>query len=239
MNLGHILKVKDLEAWYGPLQVLFGIDMDVYEGELVAIIGPNGCGKSTTLKSIAGVIQEKRGRIGVDRKLISRKQPHDITRLGISFVPQGRQVFPTMTVEENLEMGGFILDSKTMKKRQGSVYTFLPELRRWRNKKATFLSGGQQQLLSIGRALMLKPRILLLDEPSLGLSPNAMKDVFRKIIDIKRSGTTIILVEQNAKAALKIADRAYVLESGRNKLTGRGKDLLKDKRVSRLYLGGE
>ena len=234
-----LLKIIDLEAWYGELKILHDVNMEVYKGELVAIIGPNGSGKSTTLKSIAGVIQKKRGKIFLDGKKISRKQPHDVTRIGMSYVPQGRRVFPTMTVEENLEMGGFILDPGVMKERLNDVYRFLPELRRWRNKKATFLSGGQQQLLSIGRALMLKPRLLLLDEPSLGLSPKAMQEIFRKIIDINKSGTTIVLVEQNAKAALTLADRAYVLELGKNKLTGKGKALLDDKRVSKLYLGGE
>lgn len=234
-----ILRIADLEAWYGELQVLHGVTMHVNSGELVAIIGPNGSGKSTTLKSIAGLLQKKKGAIGFEDKKISRTRAHQITRLGISFVPQGRRVFPTMTVEENLEIGGFILSDKLVKERLAEVYSFLPDLKRFRNKKATFLSGGQQQLLSIGRALMLKPKVLLLDEPSLGLSPKAMKAIFRKIVEIKKKGTTVILVEQNAKAALEIADRAYVLELGRNKLTGEGKKLLNDKRVGKLYLGGK
>lgn len=234
-----LLNISNIEAWYGELQILHGINIHVNKGELVAIIGPNGSGKSTTLKCIAGLIKKKRGRIFFNRKLLSNKQPHNITKLGISYVPQGRRVFSTMSVEENLEMGGFILPKNVMKARLADVYNFMPELKYWRHKKATFLSGGQQQLLSIARALMLKPELLLLDEPSLGLSPKAMQDIFQKIIEIKKTGATIILIEQNAKAALKLADRAYVLELGKNKLTGTGISLLKDKRVSKLYLGGE
>jgi branched-chain amino acid transport system ATP-binding protein len=233
-----LLRIDGLEAWYGALKVLNRVDMQVFEGEIVAIIGPNGSGKSTTLKSVAGFIQKRRGKIFFGDRIISRKKPHDITKLGISFVPQGRRVFPRMTVEENLEMGGFILDHDVMKARLRDVYKFFPQLKEFRTKKATFLSGGQQQLLSIGRALMLRPKLLLLDEPSLGLSPKVMSELFRKIIEINKQGTTILIVEQNAKAALAIADRAYVLELGKNKLEGRGKDLSKDKRVSRLYLGG-
>jgi branched-chain amino acid transport system ATP-binding protein len=233
-----LLGLKDVEAWYDKLQVLKGVDMRVYPGEIVAIIGPNGCGKSTTFKCITGLIQKKTGKIFFDGRFISRKKPHEITKLGISIVPQGRRVFSNMTVEENLEMGGFILDKGVMRNRIKDIYRFIPELKGWRNKKATFLSGGQQQLLSIGRALMLKPRLLLMDEPSLGLSPIALKGVFKKILEINEMGTTIMIVEQNAKAALKIADRAYVLELGKNKLEGTGKELLEDPRVSKLYLGG-
>jgi ABC-type branched-subunit amino acid transport system ATPase component len=233
-----LLRIDGLEAWYGALKVLNGVDMQVFEGEIVAIIGPNGSGKSTTLKSVAGFIQKRRGKIFFRDRLISRKKPHEITKLGISFVPQGRRVFPRMTVEENLEMGGFILDNDVMKSRLRDVYKFLPQLKEFRTKKATFLSGGQQQLLSIGRALMLHPKLLLLDEPSLGLSPKVMSELFRKIIEINKHGTTILIVEQNAKAALQLADRAYVLELGKNRLEGKGKELLKDKRVSKLYLGG-
>ena len=238
MRKKPILKLKDIEAWYDKLQVLKGVNMKLYQGDFVAIIGPNGCGKSTIMKCITGLIQKKKGKISLAGRLISKKQPHDITKLGISIVPQGRQVFPTMTVAENLEMGGYLLDKKTLKKNLKEVYQFLPELKKWKNKKATFLSGGQQQLLSIGRALMLKPKIMLLDEPSLGLSPIAMEAIFKKIIEINKKGTTILLVEQNAKAALQICDRAYVLELGKNQLEGTGKQLLNDKKVGKLYLGG-
>ena len=233
-----LLALRNTKAWYDKLQILFDLNMDIYSGELVAIIGPNGSGKSTTLKCITGLIQKKTGKIIFAGKSISKKKPHEVTRLGISIVPQGRRVFGTMTVEENLEMGGYILPREKVAVRLKEVYRFLPELKKWRNKKATFLSGGQQQILSIGRALMLKPRLLLLDEPSLGLSPKVMHEIFEKIIKINKSGTTIILVEQNAKIALSLCHRAYVLELGKDKLKGPGKKLLKDKRVSKLYLGG-
>lgn len=233
-----ILQLKDVEAWYDKLQVLKGVNMELHSGDFVAIIGPNGCGKSTTMKCITGLLQKKTGRIYLDGKLISKKKAHDITKLGISIVPQGRQVFPTMTVEENLEMGGYLLDKKTLRKNMKEVYAFLPELKKWKKKRATFLSGGQQQLLSIGRALMLKPKIMLLDEPSLGLSPIAMQEIFKKIVELNKRGMTILMVEQNAKAALEICDRAYVLELGQNKLEGTGKELLRSKKVGKLYLGG-
>ena len=233
-----LLALRDIESWYDELQILKKLNMDVFQGELIAIIGPNGSGKSTTLKCITGLIQKKKGKIFFCGKSISKKKPHEVTKLGISSVPQGRRVFGTMTVEENLEMGAYILPTAKVKERLNEVYKFLPELKKWRSKKATFLSGGQQQLLSIGRALMLKPRLLLLDEPSLGLSPKAMHEIFEKVIEIKKQGTTIILVEQNAKIALSLCDRAYVLELGKDKLEGKGKSLLKDKRVSKLYLGG-
>jgi len=233
-----LLELKNIEAWYGKLQVLKGVNMKVERGEFVCIIGPNGSGKSTTLKCVNGLIQKKKGTVLFEGKNISKKQAHDVTKLGISIVPQGRRVFGTMTVEENLEMGGFILDKVVVKDRLKEVYRFLPELKKWRSKRATFLSGGQQQLLSFGRALMLKPKLIILDEPSLGLSPKAMKHIFEKIVQINKAGTTVLMVEQNAKMALSLCDRAYVLELGKNRLTGKGKDLLKDKRVSKLYLGG-
>lgn len=232
-----LLKIENLESWYGKLQILKGIDMEINKGELVAIIGPNGSGKSTTLKSIFGLVKNKKGKIIYNKQNLVSRKPSEIVKIGISIVPQGRRVFSTMTVEENLEIGGFILRNKEeVEKRIQQVYDYFPVLKEKKHQKATFLSGGQQQMLSIGRALMLNPDLLLLDEPSLGLSPKLMKEIFQKIKEINKKGTTIILVEQNAIAALEICDKAYILETG--------KVVLKDaKQVSKkqfqdVYFGG-
>ena len=238
MNKRPVLKIMNLESWYGELKILHGINMEVNQGELVAIIGPNGSGKSTTMKCIAGVIQKKNGKIFLDSKFISRKQPHDITRIGISYVPQGRQVFPHLTVRENLEMGAYIMaDHALIKTSLDAVFKKFPFLESKQDDYAYTLSGGQQQMLAIARALMQNPEVLLLDEPSLGLSPKMMKEVFQKIKEINKEGVAIVLVEQNAKQATEIADRTYILEDGKIMLKG-GKKILKDKRVKRIYLGG-
>lgn len=231
-----MLEIKHLEAGYGHLKVLNGINLSAKQGDLVALIGPNGCGKSTTLKCIFGLLKPKSGKILFKRNSIAGKNPDEIVRLGVSYVPQGRRVFSTMSVEENLEMGGFILKKDLAKERIKEVYNFFPLLKEKRNQKATFLSGGQQQILSIGRALMLKPNLLLLDEPSLGLAPNMIIEIFRKIKEINKQGTTVILVEQNAHMALEICNRAYVLERGRIALHD-GSGLGKKKLVKELYLG--
>lgn len=232
-----MLEVKDLEASYGYLKVLRDISLTAKEGDLVALVGPNGSGKSTTLKTIFGLIKPDKGKIFFKKMNISGKNPDEIVRLGISYVPQGRRVFQTMTVEENLEMGAYILEDKNLvKERIEEVYEFFPMLKEKRNQKATFLSGGLQQMLSIGRALMLKPELLLLDEPSLGLAPKIMVEIFRKIKEINKQGTTIVLVEQNARMALEIANKSYILESGRVVMHG-GSELSKKKVVKDLYLG--
>ena len=233
-----LLQIKKLEAGYGELKVLHGVDIDVNEKEIVAIIGPNGSGKSTIIKSVLGLVKASKGTITFNKKRITNKSPDEIVRLGIAYVPQGRMVFQTMTVEENLEMGAYVLDDKeVIKKRMQEVYEKFPDLKSRRNQRATFLSGGQQQMLSIGRALMLKPKLLLLDEPSLGLAPKTMADIFKKIIKInKQEGTTILIVEQNARMALEICDKAYVLETGKIAMKGTGK-IANKKRVKELYLG--
>ncbi len=232
-----ILRIENLEAGYGELKVLKGINIEARKGDLVAIIGPNGSGKSTMIKSIFGLVKPTKGQILFKGKKITGKRPDEIVHYGITYVPQGRLVFSTMTVEENLEMGAFILKDKSIvKERMEEVYKFFPELKEKRNQRATFLSGGQQQMLSIGRALMLKPEMILLDEPSLGLAPMAMQDIFRKIKTINKQGTTVILVEQNAHLALAICNKAYVIETGRIALKG-GKDIAKKQKVKDLYLG--
>ncbi|MDD5193231.1 MAG: ABC transporter ATP-binding protein [Candidatus Nanoarchaeia archaeon] len=211
-----ILQTKNLEASYGKLKVLNGIDIEVFQGDLIAIIGPNGSGKSTTLKTILGLLKSENGEIIFEEKKINKKNPYEIVKLGISYVPQGRMVFQNMTVEENLEIGGFILnDKKLLEERMKEIYSLFPTLHDKKYQKASFLSGGQQQMLSIARALILKPKILLLDEPSLGLAPNMMNEIFKIIKEINENGTTIILVEQNAQMALEIANKVCVLQAGK------------------------
>lgn len=234
-----MLEVKELEAGYGKLQILKGINLVAKKGDLVALVGPNGSGKSTTLKSIFGILKPTKGQVLFNGKNISSKKPNDVVKLGISYVPQGRRVFQSMTVEENLEVGGFILnDDKLIRERIKEVYESFPILKQKKDQKATFLSGGQQQMLSIGRALMLKPDLLLLDEPSLGLAPNIMADIFNTIKEINKKGTTIILVEQNANMALEICSKAYVLDSGKIALKSSSNSKeSKKKLVKDLYLG--
>ncbi len=229
-----MLQVKNLEAGYGHLKILKGINLEVKQGDLVALIGPNGSGKSTILKCIFGLLKINKGKIIFKKKNIANKNPDDIVKLGISYVPQGRRVFQTMTVKENLEMGAFILEKNLIKERIEEVYNYFPILKEKKDQKATFLSGGQQQILSIGRSLMLKPELLLLDEPSLGLAPKTMIEIFRKIKEINKLGSTIILVEQNARMALEISNKAYVLESG--KIVLYGSNLQNKKLVKDLYL---
>ncbi|MBW3014585.1 ABC transporter ATP-binding protein [Candidatus Woesearchaeota archaeon] len=232
-----MLTIKDLDSWYGKIQVLHTVKMHIDPGEIVSIIGPNGAGKSTILKNIFGLIEKRNGKIFFDSKNIIKKRPEDITRLGITYVPQGRSVFPNLTVHENLEMGGFIRNDD-LSEDLDYIYKKFPRLKERQDQKAGLLSGGEQQMVAIGRALMLKPKLLLLDEPSLGLSPQMKSLIFEKIIEINSDGVAMFIVEQNAKMSLKISDRAYVLELGKNKLQGKGKDMLKNKDVAKLYLGG-
>jgi ABC-type branched-subunit amino acid transport system ATPase component len=233
----HLLTIKDLDSWYGRLQVLHTVKMHIDPGEIVSIIGPNGAGKSTILKNIFGLVEKRNGKIFFEGKSIMKKKPENITRLGITYVPQGRSVFPNLTVHENLEMGGFIRNDDISEDIE-YVYKKFPRLAERKNQKAGLLSGGEQQMVAIGRALMLKPKLLLLDEPSLGLSPQMKSLIFEKIIEINKDGVAMFIVEQNAKMSLKISNRAYVLELGKNKLQGTGKDMLKNKDVAKLYLGG-
>jgi branched-chain amino acid transport system ATP-binding protein len=231
-----LLEVKSASSGYGKSNVLQDVSFYVNEGEIISLIGPNGAGKSTALKTVFGFLKSSSGRIFFDGHDITEFKPHQMPRLGMCFVHQGRQVFRNMTVEENLVLGAFV--DKNMEKNIENIYRIFPALKTKRNQIASTLSGGQQQQLAIGRALMLKPKLLLLDEPSLGLDPKTMQLVFSKIKEINRSGTTILLVEQNARMALEISSRAYVFETGKIKLTGKGKALSRSKNVQKLYLGG-
>lgn len=231
-----LLSVENVSSGYGKNTVLNDVSFRVNEGEIVSLIGPNGAGKSTALKTVFGFLNVLDGSIIFDGKNITNNKPHEIAKLGLSFVHQGRQVFRNMSVEENLVLGAFI--DKKSEKNSGRVYSIFPVLKQKRKANASTLSGGQQQQLAIGRALMLNPKLLLLDEPSLGLDPKTVQLVFDKIKEIRKQGTTILLVEQNAHMALEIADRAYVFETGQIKLEGEGRKLLKNKKVQKLYLGG-
>ena len=234
-----MLSIKNLFAGYNGAEILHGVDFAVKPGEIVAIIGPNGSGKSTLLKSIFNLCEVTKGKIIFKDKDITSLPTHDLIAEGISFVPQGRQVFSDLTVRENLEMGAFTLREKEVVQRNlNDVFSKFPFLKQKQNDFAFTLSGGQQQMLAIGRALVQDPEIILFDEPSLGLSPIAMKEVFEKIKSINKEGIAVVIVEQNAKRAVEIANRTYVLEQGKIALTG-GKDLLKNPKVKRVYFGGE
>ncbi len=232
------LTVKNLESGYGRLQILFGVDMDFKPDEITIIIGPNGAGKSTVLKSIFKLNDIYSGQIIYKGKDITNLPTYERIQMGISIVPQGRQVFSGLTVKENLEMGAFLTkDNDLMQKRLNEVLTHFPVLREKLHQNAYSLSGGQQQMLAIARGLMQDPQVLLLDEPSLGLAPKTMKEIFQKIQDINKEGTAIIMVEQNAKAACEIADHIYVLEEGKVALHG-DKSIMKSSKIKNIYLGG-
>src|SRR3989338_1822754 len=236
--MSNLLTIKNLNAWYDQAQILHQVNMHVKEGEIVSIIGPNGAGKSTCLKAIANLVPRKEGNIFLQGKEISTIASHHLVKEGISFVPKGRSVFPSLRVEENLELLGFIL-KKDLDKRIKEVYSQFPVLADKKKQKAGLLSGGEQQMLALGRALLIKPKLLLMDEPTLGLSPKMKKLIFEKVKEInKETRLAILMVEQNARMALKLSDRAYVLELGRNRLEGTGEELLHDKEVEHLYLGG-
>lgn len=234
-----MLIINGLNAGYGHLTVLKGIDMTVKPGEFVAIIGPNGAGKSTVLKSIFSLCEMTSGSITFEKKDISALKTHELIKRGICYVPQGRQVFGDLTVEENLMMGAYtIKDQQTVKKRLTAVYKRFPKLQARKDYRAYTFSGGERQILALARALMHQPKLLLLDEPSLGLSPKAVKDIFKLIDGISHDGVGILMVEQNAKAAVSIADKTYVLEDGKVRLVG-GKELLQDERLAKVYFGGD
>ena len=234
-----MLQIKNLESGYGKMQVLFGISLDVKPNDIVVLIGPNGAGKSTLLKSVFNLVDIYKGRIIFKNKNITKMPTHELIELGISYVPQGRQVFNSLTVKENLEMGAFLTKEKELiESRMNEVLEMhFPDLGKKLNDYAFALSGGQQQMLAIGRALMQDPQLLLLDEPSLGLAPKVMKELFKKIVEIKEEGVAIMIVEQNARQAKKIADRIFVLEDGKIALSG-NKGILNDKRIEKIYLGG-
>ena len=233
-----MLEVKNLEVYYGVIQAIKGISFEVNEGEVIALIGANGAGKTTTLQTITGMLQPKAGEIIFEGKDISKIPGHKIVSMGMAHVPEGRRVFANMTVLQNLKMGAFTRSDKneidaTIEK----VYKRFPRLKERQNQTAGTLSGGEQQMLAMGRALMSKPKIILMDEPSMGLSPIFVNEIFDIIKEVSESGTTVLLVEQNAKKALSIADRAYVLETGRITLEGKASDLLHDESVQKAYLG--
>jgi len=234
-----LLELREVQAGYGAIQILHGVSLHVNPGEVVAVIGPNGAGKSTTFKAVMGLIRVLGGEIRYDGRDLREVRPNRILGLGLAYVPQGRVVFAQMTVRENLEMGAYLeRDRARILAAMDWVFALFPRLGERRRQLAGSLSGGEQQMLAMGRALMMRPRMMLLDEPSLGLSPRYVDDVFDKVVELARAGMTIMLVEQNAARALEIADRAYVLELGRNRFEGPGRALLEDPEVRRLYLGG-
>jgi ABC-type branched-subunit amino acid transport system ATPase component len=236
---GFLLKADGIHASYGKLEILHGVSLAVQPRELVGVIGPNGAGKSTAFKTIVGLLHPMSGRILFDGHDITGLLPYQVLRLGLAYVPQGRIVFPQMTVLENLEMGAYI-ETDPLRTRESleRVYAIFPILAERRRQKAGTMSGGEQQMLAIGRSLMTTPKVILLDEPSLGLSPKFVTLIFEKLLEMKHQGYTLLVVEQNAAKALSVADRGYVLELGRNRFTGSGQELLSDPEVKRLYLGG-
>jgi len=234
-----LLAVHEIEAAYGKVRVLAAVSLEVRPGEIVSIIGPNGAGKSTVLKSVMGILKPTHGEVVFDREPITGLRTDLVVHRGIAYVPQGRIVFKAMSVFENLEMGAYtVKDKAQMRRTMEQVFAVFPRLGERRNQKAGTMSGGEQQMLAMGRALMVEPRLVLMDEPSLGLAPQFVEMVFNKLQELKASGMTLLLVEQNAVKSLSISDRSYVLELGRNRFTGSGADLLADERVRRLYLGG-
>ena len=233
-----MLKIKDLEVSYGAVQALRGISMEVNDGEIVSLIGANGAGKTTTLHTITGLVPAKSGSVMYNGVDLLKTHNNKIVTLGMAHIPEGRHVFTRMSVEENLEMGAFSLkDQSDLKKDLDMVYGLFPRLKERRNQKAGTLSGGEQHMLAMGRALMSHPKTILMDEPSMGLSPVLVQEVFSIIGTMHELGITILLVEQNAKMALAIADRAYVLENGRITMSGGAHDLLHDDKVRKAYLG--
>lgn len=234
-----MLKIEDINVYYGNIQALKGISLSINEGEIVTLIGANGAGKSTLLKSISGLLKPKQGKIVYEGESIGGKAAQSIVKMGISHVPEGRRVFANMTVEENLQLGAYLRKDKAgIKQDMEKVYELFPRLLERLKQQSGTLSGGEQQMLAMGRALMAKPRLLLLDEPSMGLAPLLVKQIFHIIEEINKTGTTILLVEQNANLALSIADRAYVVETGRIVLSGKSEELTASEEIKNAYLGG-
>lgn len=233
-----MLNITNLTAGYGGPQIIKNVHLKVNEGEIVTMIGPNGAGKSTVLKSIFGLTKIHEGAINFFQENLMGLKTKDMITRGICYMPQGRSVFSTLTVEENLEMGAYIRSDKSeIKKDMDYVYSKFPRLHERRHQKTKTLSGGEQQMVALGRALMVKPVLLLLDEPSIGLAPKIVEEVFQKILEIREGGTAILMVEQNASAALNISDRAYVLELGENRHEGEAKSLMNNPKIGELYLG--
>ena len=233
-----MLEVKDLEVSYGVIQAIKGISFHVEEGEVIALIGANGAGKTTTLQTITGMLNAQAGSIQFEGTELTKIPGHKIVSMGMAHVPEGRRVFAQLSVLENLKLGAYTRKDKTeIEESLKRVYKSFPRLEERKNQLAGTLSGGEQQMLAMGRALMSKPRIVLMDEPSMGLSPIFVEEIFNIIKEISAEGTTVLLVEQNAKKALSIADRAYVLETGKIVLEGDAKDLLNDESIKKAYLG--
>lgn len=233
-----MLEIKDLEVYYGMIQAIKGISFEVNEGEVIALIGANGAGKTTTLHTISGLITPKKGTITFEGKDITKTPAHKIVSAGMAHVPEGRRVFASLSVYQNLKMGAYTRNNKDeIEESLQMVYSRFPRLEERKNQPAGTLSGGEQQMLAMGRALMSKPRIILMDEPSMGLSPIFVNEIFDIIKKVSSEGTTVLLVEQNAKKALSIADRGYVLETGRIVLEGKAESLLNDESVKKAYLG--
>jgi branched-chain amino acid transport system ATP-binding protein len=234
---GAVLTVEDLVAGYVPeVDILTGVELTVRDGEIVTVIGPNGAGKSTLIKSIFGLLPPRRGRVVLRGEDLAGLRPHSITRRGMSYVPQLDNIFQSLTVEDNLQMGA--LENRTARERMEAIYDLFPRLGERRKQVAGTMSGGERQMLAMGRALMPEPRVLLLDEPSAGLAPAFVEAIFERIAEINRQGVTIVMVEQNARRALGMSSRGYVLDVGQNRFEGKGDELLNDPKVAELYLGG-
>lgn len=237
--MGTMLKINDINVFYGAIHAIKGASLEVNEGEIVTLIGANGAGKSTILRTISGLLKPKSGTIQFEGKEIAGMPAHEIVKTGISQVPEGRRIFAEMSVQENLELGAFTRTDKAgIREDMDMVFERFPRLKERISQLAGTLSGGEQQMLAMGRALMSRPRLLLLDEPSMGLAPLLIKEIFAIIQDINKTGTTVLLVEQNANMALSIAHRAYVLETGRITLSGDAKELASSEDVRKAYLGG-
>ncbi len=234
-----MLEVKEIDVYYGAIHALKKLSLNVEEGSIVTLIGANGAGKTTTLKTISGLLRPKSGKVVFNNTDISKTPPEKIVGMGISQVPEGRRVFPSMSVLENLEMGAYLRkDKKAVSADMENVFSRFPRLKERSKQLAGTLSGGEQQMLAIGRALMARPSLMLMDEPSMGLAPLLVKEIFSIIKEINERGTTILLVEQNARMALSIADRAYVIETGEIVLEGSARELLNSEEVKKAYLGG-
>jgi len=238
MSESSLLRIDDLTVRYGAIEALSGVSLDVREGEVVTLIGANGAGKSTLLMTVSGLLRPARGAIVFADEDITGTAPHRIVRMGVAHVPEGRRIFADLSVEDNLELGAYARSSaREVREDRDRVYALFPQLARLRGRRAGTLSGGEQQMLAIGRGLMARPRLLLLDEPSLGLAPVLVIEIFKALQEINREGATILLVEQNAHMALRIAHRGYVLESGRLALSGTAQELEGNPKVREAYLG--
>jgi branched-chain amino acid transport system ATP-binding protein len=232
-----MLKIEDLKVAYGKIQALWGVSLEVTSGQIIALVGANGAGKTTLLKTISGLLRCQSGTIRYNEKPIENLMPGDIVRMGIVQVPEGRKLFPEMTVLDNLLMGGYTIKSADLQARLDHVFVIFPRLQERQKQIAGTLSGGEQQMVAIGRGLMADPKVLMLDEPSLGLAPFLVEEMFQVIEEINRSGVTVLLVEQNTQHALSVAHKGFVMELGRIVLSGSGEELLADENVRKAYLG--